>query len=699
MGERPHMAGDAFITWDESDEGRANAMSQFAGAVDAYRPVYKTTAYHADYTNIETNKSVRSGYTRDDYYAFRNAERIPHNQKRIIKMCMEAYDKVGIIRNVIDLMGDFGSQGIDFVHESKSVEKFYKNWFKKIDGKERSERFLNNLYRSGNVIVYRSFAKSTPQITKYIRSIAKEQPDILLKEPKFDNALIPWRYNFFNPLNVASKDGNLNLFVGRKQFELKTSIFVDNFKDGDVPANILETLPPDIKKAIKDNKKHIPLDPSRLSVFYYKKDDWNMWANPMVYAILDDIIMLEKMRLADMSALDGAISNVRLWTLGNLEHKILPTKAAINKLQDCLAANVGGGTMEFVWGPELTYTESNSQVYKFLGSEKYNSVLNGIYAGLGVPPTLTGLAGNGGGFTNNFISLKTLVERLQYGRAQLVKFWEREVEIVRKAMGFRKPAHIIFDQMSLSDESSEKNLLIQLADRDIISNQTLLERFKEIHEIEAIRLQREKKSRDKQQLPEKAGPYHEAQQKFSLEKIGLQSGALLPKDVGLNTTVPDQRLIPADPNKPTGPQPSSKPSKDNGRPANKKDTGPRKKRTETPKSKPGVAEFIMWSQDAFNSISDLTNAAYLGSSGKSNLRQLTKAEVANLESLKIDVLTSVDFMSEITSDTIYTVLKSDKRASSAFKQDLEDRGISIHKMPIDEYKKRVVSLYIEYATS
>ena len=41
-------------------------------------------------------------------------------------------------------------------------------------------------------------------------------------------------------------------------------------------------------------------------------------ANPLVYAILDDIVMLEKMRLADMSALDGAISNIRLWTLGNL---------------------------------------------------------------------------------------------------------------------------------------------------------------------------------------------------------------------------------------------------------------------------------------------------------------------------------------------------------------------------------------------
>ena len=64
--------------------------------------------------------------------------------------------------------------------------------------------------------------------------------------------------------------------------------------------------------------------------------------------------------------------------MGDLEHKIIPTKAAINKLRDILASNVGGGTMDLVWGPELKFTESQSQVYKFLGTEKYQPVLTSI---------------------------------------------------------------------------------------------------------------------------------------------------------------------------------------------------------------------------------------------------------------------------------------------------------------------------------
>jgi hypothetical protein len=51
---------------------------------------------------------------------------------------MDSYDKVGIIRNVVDLMGDFGSQGISLVHPDRTAEKFFQQWFKKVNGKERS---------------------------------------------------------------------------------------------------------------------------------------------------------------------------------------------------------------------------------------------------------------------------------------------------------------------------------------------------------------------------------------------------------------------------------------------------------------------------------------------------------------------------------------------------------------------------------
>jgi hypothetical protein len=688
-----------FITWGDDDlDSRNKAMGEFSEMVDAYGGVSKSQGSHyRNFTNIEPNRTVRPGFSSNDYYAFRPDEQIPHRQRQIIKMCMDAYDKVGIIRNVIDLMGDFGSQGISLVHENKSAESFFNQWFKKVDGKERSERFLNNLYRCGNVIVYRSNASMTPELVKYMRSVGK---DIKVEVPNIKENEIPWRYNFFNPTSVKIKDGDLSLFLGTRQLSITTNSLFDNFKNGSIPANILDTLPPDAKRRIKRGDKEIPLDPERLSVIYYKKDDWRQWANPMIYAILDDIVMLEKMRLADMSALDGAISNIRLWTLGDLEHKILPNKSAINKLRDILASNVGGGTMELVWGPELSYTESNSQVYKFLGSEKYTSVLNSIYAGLGVPPTLTGVGGQSGGFTNNFISLKTLVERLQYGRDLLIKFWQKEIETVRKAMGFRKPAHVHFDQMSLSDESAEKNLLLQLADRDIISHETILERFKEIPTVEKIRLKRENKERDSKKAPEKASPYHNPQHKNDLEKIALQSGKVNPADVGLETSVPDNILMPKPPT-PGGPPQDEKKKKDpkGGRPLLKKDEKPRKKRTEKPKSKPGVADTIVWLENAWSDISQILNKAFLGTKNKKNLRQLTKSEVAEIESLKLSVLTNTELFSEVHAESVYNTIQLGVPTPKVFTDMLTSKGVTIDSLSIDDYRKHLLGSYLEFLIS
>ena len=93
-------------------------------------------------------------------------------------MCMDAYDRVGIIRNVIDLMGDFSSQGISIIHPNKSIEKFYKAWFKQVGGIERSERFLNYLYRTGNVIVKRKTAKINAKKEKELRQAVAADIDI-----------------------------------------------------------------------------------------------------------------------------------------------------------------------------------------------------------------------------------------------------------------------------------------------------------------------------------------------------------------------------------------------------------------------------------------------------------------------------------------------------------------------------------------
>tara|TARA_R110000765_G_scaffold68868_1_gene133240 strand:+ start:7460 stop:9583 length:2124 start_codon:yes stop_codon:yes gene_type:complete len=668
------MSEPLFKTWASDAEKNTvyglNDLDGYDGAV--YRSQAHNNNYgRQTYIDIESNRSVRPSFSRSDYDAFRPGEAVPTQQKRIIGMCMGAYDKVGIIRNVIDLMSDFSSQGLVLVHPNKTIEKFYRKWFSQVGGKDRSERFLNYLYRTGNVIVKRRTAKLNKKKEADLRRAAGA--DVQIESIHAKRREVPWVYDFLNPLAVDIKDPGM-FAVGKPSYVLNLSKYTYQslLKSSQSNRGAFKTLPSDLQKRIESGDRTIPLDPESTFFYHYKKDDWLLWANPMIYAILDDIGMLEKMKLADLAALDGAISSVRLWTLGDFDQKIVPTKAGLNKVRDILASNVGGGTMDLVWGPELQFTESQSQVYKFLGSEKYQPVLTSIYAGLGIPPTLTGASGASGGYSNNYVSLKTLIERLEYGREVLSQFWRQEIEYVRQAMGFRLPAEIHFDSIILSDEAAQKQLLISLADRDIISQETLLERFREMPGIEKVRVRREERERENDSLtPKKAGPYHNPQHKEDVAKIGIT------KDV-VNTEEYFERLdIPyrerEEPSVEDAAPPAvkeemdkeEKRSEEPGRPPLSKDVGPRKQKRVLPRSGEATSA-TLWAINAQQKISTIMTPIACSHFKKKDARALSKAEVSQLEYLKLCILTGMKPFIEITPELIKELVEQNTKPSEAF---------------------------------
>ena len=654
-----------YRTWG-NDSQKQEAYEQTSDNVNAYDGVQKSVGYgrRTSYIDIEPSRSVRTSFVRSDYDSFRPGESVSNKQKRIIKQCMQAYDRVGIIRNVIDLMSDFSSQGLVLVHPNKTIEKFYRKWWQEVGGVDRSERFLNYLYRCGNVVVRRHTAKINRQQEKNLRNSLAA--DVKIQTLKVSKREIPWSYDFLNPLAVDIKNSGSEM-IGKPEFVLNLSknSYEALVKTDNTPNTIFKTLPLDIQKRLKNGDRKIPLDPENVQMFYYKKDDWLLWANPMIYAILDDIIMLEKMKLADVAALDGAISNVRLWTVGDLDHKIIPTKAAINKLRDILASNVGGGTMDLVWGPELKFTESQSQVYRFLGGDKYQPVLTSIYAGLGIPPTLTG-ASSGGGYSNNFVSLKTLIERLEYGREVLSQFWRHEIKIVQKAMGFRLPAEIHFDSIILSDEAAQKKLLMDLADRDIISQETLLERFREMPSIEKVRVRREERERSNDSAsPKKAGPYHNPQHKDDMAKIALTKD-ILDSEYLENLGVPYADPPAVEPPSSDAPKDSeNKPIQDNGRPKFSRDTQKRKQKRVLPRSSDATSK-TLWAMEAQAKISEIVSPIALAHFDKKNIRSLNKAEVDQLEHLKLCILTGMQPFMDINEGVIKQLIDNKTKPSDEF---------------------------------
>tara|TARA_R110000824_G_scaffold152858_1_gene324244 strand:- start:144 stop:2378 length:2235 start_codon:yes stop_codon:yes gene_type:complete len=695
MSESNSEKGIAFVTFNpDNPEEAANALEN-SGALESYQAVSHHTAYAGGgardkYADISTNISVRNEFGRDDYDSFRPGEARQAKTKDNMGKCNRAYKRVGIVRNVIDLMSDFGSQGVKLVHENKKVERFCRRWFThKINGEEVTERFLNYLYRIGTVVSQRHMCKISLKEERRL-SVASDkgalEPTHEMREGlKTRKRVIPCGYTFLNPLTLEIAGGELAQFAGEVAFGLKitgslrTKITAPK---NEMEKTLVAKLPKELVDAVTKGVNLLPLDNSKISSHSYKKDDWDTWASPMLECILDDLGLLEKMKLADLAALDGAISQIRVWKLGDLDKGILPTDAAIQKLADILLSNPGGGAFDLIWGPELSFEEVTTSVHNFLGGTKYEPILDAIHSGLGVPPTLTGSARNGGA-TNNFVSLQTLIQRLEYGRQQVSKFWQQELELLRQAMGWAKAPSIEFDNMILKDQAAEKALLIQLLDRNLVSEEMVVQMFGAMPELETARKRREEKERKSGKRMEKVGPYSK-DKIHELVKVALARGYISPEQAGLEIEDPeaespfDKQLENKKPLMIEGPEgsdegPTGKSGE--GRPQNSKDDpGISRDRKFKPRTSSQIADEIgfflndmSWARQAQSSISSIISKPILQHYQKKNMRSLSHSQGMEVEYTKFRILSNFPKNSIITEKSVSSILASNPEVPPVFK--------------------------------
>lgn len=636
-------------------------------------------------TKSSIDSRNKPGWSRSDFDAFRPEERLPVHHKDIIASVQMLYKKIGIVRNVIDLMADFASEGLQIEHPIKSQRRFYDKWAKKVNLSQRAHDYMKLFIRDGNVIVRRKNAKiSVDLASKMVRSVGShrhrslspfthisnipvfDSPDTEKPENvgvdkflKKEKRVIPWRYIFISPTMVEKISGHVGKFFGSDDIGIKLHpALVSSIKKpkNESEKSFVKKLPNEIKDAVKSKNagSHIliKLKPEFMWIDYYKKDDWEEWATPFLYAVLEDVLFKNKMRTADMAALDGVINVIRLWKLGNSDQKILPTSNAVNKLLDILQNNVGGGSTDIVWDDMIDLQVEYPPIDKILGPDKYKSVDRDILQGLGIPTALVGGEGIRTGSQAAFVQLKTLVERLEYVRTSCIKWLNNELGLVKRAMGWSVQPQITFGNMSLRDEVGEKKLILQMLDRNIISIETVHKVFGNnfIMELENLRDEQQIRAGEKP-LIEKAGPFYrpesliekQSKTQIDLQKIKLGIGG----DGGENPAgdLPKQEGNPP------------------GRPLSTPDEEKRKDRTEVVMN----TVYKSLADELMIKIDKIIDPKFLTMTGTKDKRSLTNKQSQQLEHTKWVILCGLTntTKTDLTEEDINNVLKSisNKRVS------------------------------------
>lgn len=641
-----------YATWTDP----ATKQAAFAAASDAYREVraVRTATAVQTYKNAAPSASVRDGYSREDYDYFRPGEELPVGDKDVQSACMAAYRRFPVVRNVVDMMVDFVVKGIDVVHPSQRVQGFGREWFRRVKGKKLARKIARHLFRTGVAPVQR-FSRKLPEATlQQLRTLGVA---------KAATAAIPARYKVLNPVTVDALGAPLSPFVDDDKLEYgvrvpsKLSDRVKEQRAQDQPVTNL--LPKEVLDSLRQGTL-VPIPKDQLAMVVMGKDDHEVWPTPMLYPLLDDLQMLVKLKGADRAALDGAISSIRVWKLGSLEHEIIPTRDAIAHLSDILMNNVGGGVMDLVWGPDLELVETSTEIHAFLGIEKYVPTLAAIYQGLGVPPSLAGMQ-DGGGMTNNFVSLRVLVERLESCRDELVEFFDAELGRLQAAFGFQAPFRLTFDVPALSDDSTEKKLLIDLLDRDIVSAELVVDRFGGDAEIEAARVRRDQRLRQAKKAPPKAGPYHlDSQQPAFLERTFAQQGETTPSQHGLDLPPPKPGERPANDRqaarraKEVAAKTAASPG---GRPTGARDALKRKTKRPAPKqSSAAVAETVLWALAARERLAEDLRPAFLAARGKKALRELPDEDARVFDRVVFGALCRLEPLAPVSAEAVDAAL-------------------------------------------
>jgi hypothetical protein len=588
------------------------------------------------------------------------------NHTQIIKIMREAdkaYREIGIVRNVIDLMTDFTSEGLNVHHPVAAQERFYRAWMNKVAMEEVAKQTLRGLYKWANVGIFRFWGKIKPKTRKEMMAKARELfaqgkdkeavKAFFREDTTFKKGFIPVRYSCLPPFKVRIF-GSL-LFNTRDYYYAFAENDRQKLVKPDKLANpyekkLIKNLPDSLKERInRDGQIQLPHD--NFTMVHFKRDCSRVWADPLVLPILNDLRFKLVLRRMDISVAESIINPITIFKLGDTPNGFAPTKERFQNLASLL--KTPSTAKNLVWDDLISVEQHIVDAKEVFASEKYKEVDLDILNGLGVSTVLIngGISNGGkaGGGGNAFLSVRGLLERLEDGRQEFMKFLNAELNMVRLAMGWKKMPKITWDQMSLRDEAAEKRIAIELRDRKIISNETLLDFLGMDNEIEMARKVREEKQTEKFGVPQSVGPFEEqvrVQKDEDPQRLALDMNEKMAdkqlehateqgdKQMEHNEKLKDKEITLKKQQVSNTTAPKSGP----GRPSGKGDPDSRKQKKRRsdivrPAKSSVNADLIEQSLSNRAVVEHYLKPRILESIGKSNLRQLTKDEKVTYEQL------------------------------------------------------------------
>lgn len=447
---------------------------------------------------------------------------------------------------------------------------------------------------------------------------------------------IPWGYISLNPLQMeprGSRFANEHYWVMmlNKRDVAPLSKFMTYRYYNDISTTKVNL--PEIFKGklnpVASNRKQsgyaaeLQLDASRLSVIQdVTKADYEEWATPQIYPAYKEVMFKRMMRQGEVSAMESIKHTITLIKLGKTTEGFAPTEAQIERVAAALAG--GSQTHHLVWDDLISGEVLSPNLGNIFNPDKYQEINKDIYSALGITESVMTGAGS---YANSFVSVKLLLEKLETIREILQDWLRIELKKIASVMKFKRLPQISWGMMSLRDENAERKLMLDLYDRGIVSDTTILEHFGTHFDIELARQQIEK------DIKETNNKNALKQDETYRAPVMMNKGPFNRDNKGL--------------------------TQKNGRPANTQGIPQTNKRNTKPQ---GMAKLLKarecynYAQKSLATISDIVTKKVISVQNVKDVRGLSKAHKNQLDEMITWIFASLNPEQQLTNDLVYKLL-------------------------------------------
>jgi len=374
-------------------------------------------------------------------------------------LCQKCYYNFSIFRNIVDLMTEFSVNNIYFQGGTEKSRRFFAGIFNKNNLLSFQDQWFREYYRSGNVFTLRHSVKiQSKDVSKMIR-VFGEEGGILDNKNLVLDMMVPVKYVILNPADIqmmgSSNFGNGIYYKILTDYE----IFQLRNPKTDQDKAILDALPERTRKDIANGIRGITiaLNPDDITMAFYKKQDYEPFAVPMGYPVLEDINFKYELKKIDMAIARTMQQIVLLVTTGTEPEKGGVNKAHLEALQKLFANQSVGRVLIADYTTKAQFIIP--QIADLLDPRKYEIVDRDINIGL------NNIFASDEKFANQAQKIEIFVARLEAGRRSFLHdFLIPEIRRISESMNFKSCPTPYFEEIELKDNTNYAKIYARLVE-------------------------------------------------------------------------------------------------------------------------------------------------------------------------------------------------------------------------------------------